>query len=532
MKARALSVSLSTVAVLILFFGSFQLSGEGSNEFSITTDPGDQRSPAIYGDIVVWEDTRNGDTDIYGLNLSTMEEFQITTAPGSQKNPAIYGNYVVWEDYRNDTSALYGYNLVTKEEVLITNSPGSKRDPAIYGDIVVWEDGRTGNPDIFGCNLSTRQEFQITTDPDWQRGPAIYGDIVVWEDHRHVRSAIYRERPAIYGLKLSTGREFRIPRKITFSSPRDRYDPALYGNIVVWRDYYEICGSNLSTSKNFGVAAFQNGECCDSCSLWDSGRPVIYEDTVIWVDCRYGNADILGYSFSTDQEFEVTAYESCQCSPALYGTTVVWEDNRNGNWDIYGTRLIPPFTPTQFKARSSVLYFDLLFAAIFAGFAVLSMFLIGRSLWYVKKFAISETTKPSAVHSREFRRSGNYVLSLVFSIVVSAIVGISYTYMFGSLIVCFWFLLPVASGFESYWKKRIPRIRVTDEEIIVFPDRPGKPQTAAWNTVQKVHIEVWTDIPSRIELFLSNGKKVKINLSNIDREDREDFIQTLKQFVK
>ncbi len=60
-----------------------------------------------------------------------------------------------------------------------------------------------------------------------------------------------------------------------------------------------------------------------------------------------------------------------------------------------------------------------------------------------------------------------------------------------------------------------------------FHNRPGKPVKVAWNTIQKVHIELWTDIPSRIELFLSDGKKVSINLGDIDGEDREDLIRTL-----
>lgn len=527
-KAWTLSVSLLAVSVSIIFFGSFPLSGEGSKEFPITSDPNDQRCPAIYGDIVVWQDSRNGNWDIYGYNLSTGEEFPITEAPGNQGDPAIYDNYVVWVDYREGGGALYGYDLVTKEEVLITTGPGFIRGPAIYSNIVVWADERTGDYDIFGCNLSTRQEFQITTAPEWQFKPAIYQNIVVWEDRRHKHSAIY-------GYNLSTGREFRISERLSFSSSHDQYDPALYGNVVVWRDSRDtLYGSNLSTSKNYKIAILQNGECDHrGCSLWlDSGGPVIYEDAVIWVDCRYGNADILGYNFSTDQEFEVTTCKSCQCSSALYGTTVVWEDNRKGNWDIYGTKLIPPLTPTQFTPRTSVLDSGELFTAVFAGCAVLVMVYIGTVLWYVKKFALSETTKLSAAHWRDFGGSGNYVLSPVLLAVFYGILGPLYIFMLDSLVGCVGLLIPVMAGFDSFWRKKIPYIRTTADEIMLFPRRPGNPVTMAWNTIQKAHVEVWTDIPSSVQLFLSNGKKVKIDLYDISGKDREDFIQTLKQFIK
>ncbi|MGC1122421.1 MAG: hypothetical protein WBA22_15115 [Candidatus Methanofastidiosia archaeon] len=44
----------------------------------ILTTPSEHISIAIYGDIIVWDDSRNGNWDIYGYNLATHKEFQIT----------------------------------------------------------------------------------------------------------------------------------------------------------------------------------------------------------------------------------------------------------------------------------------------------------------------------------------------------------------------------------------------------------------------------------------------------------------------
>lgn len=43
-----------------------------SHEFQITTDPENQLFPAIYKDIVVYQDNRHGNSDIYG-NLKTAD---------------------------------------------------------------------------------------------------------------------------------------------------------------------------------------------------------------------------------------------------------------------------------------------------------------------------------------------------------------------------------------------------------------------------------------------------------------------------
>ena len=100
-------VLVSSLAVLFVIVGSII-----ENEYQITTDEHNQRLPAIYGDIVVWHDNRNGNWDIYGYNLSEPEEFQITEDPANQLYPAIYGYIVVWVDKRFGRWDLFWHDLV------------------------------------------------------------------------------------------------------------------------------------------------------------------------------------------------------------------------------------------------------------------------------------------------------------------------------------------------------------------------------------------------------------------------------------
>ncbi len=129
------------------FLRGYNLSTQ--QEFRITTDENDQDSPAIYGDIVVWTDDRNGNPDIFGYNLSTGEEFQITQDLHDQVDSAIYGDIVVWTNYDNQNWDIHGYNLSTGEEFPITTRSGDRMGTAIYKDVVVWQE----NGDIYGCIL-------------------------------------------------------------------------------------------------------------------------------------------------------------------------------------------------------------------------------------------------------------------------------------------------------------------------------------------------------------------------------------------
>jgi beta propeller repeat protein len=214
-------------------------------EFPICTDPANQGSPAISGDIVVWEDWRNGNGDIYGYDLSTQTEFPLCTDPADQRVPAISGDIVVWQDDRNGNRDIYGYDLTTQTEFQIATDPANQEYPTISGDIVVWHDDRNGNRDIYGYDLTTQTEFQITTDPASQEYPAIWGDIVVWRDYCN-------DNYDIYGYELSTQTEFPI-----CTDPAGQYDPAIWGDIVVWRDYRNGNGDIYGQQFAQPIAALQ-----------------------------------------------------------------------------------------------------------------------------------------------------------------------------------------------------------------------------------------------------------------------------------
>jgi len=133
-------------------------------ELGVSLEEFDQQKPAIWGDTVVWADNYFGDMDIYAADLSPAlnagisdpnepNAFNITPNEAEQTNPDIDGNIVVWQDNRNGDWDIYGYNLTSRQEFQITDNPYDQTNPAVSGHTVVWEDSRDGNSQIYAIVL-------------------------------------------------------------------------------------------------------------------------------------------------------------------------------------------------------------------------------------------------------------------------------------------------------------------------------------------------------------------------------------------
>ena len=153
MKKLYSIASISAVVILFLILVSSTASASITEKW--ITNHGTASLPAIYGNTIVWQDERNGNSDIYIYDLSTKKETH-TTNLSNQTYPAIYGNKVVWADDRNGGSDIYMYDISTKKETRITSK------------------GKAFSPDIYGNKK--RKAFS----------PDIYGNQIVWQDNRGV----------------------------------------------------------------------------------------------------------------------------------------------------------------------------------------------------------------------------------------------------------------------------------------------------------------------------------------------------------
>ena len=105
---------------------------------AVAGGPGDQVNPRVSGGRVVYED-RPADggppllkvTDVQGSAPLTITQDHLVAAP------AIAGQLLVWEDWRDGVAGIFAYDLERKVEVPVTRSEQARR-PVVDGATVAW----------------------------------------------------------------------------------------------------------------------------------------------------------------------------------------------------------------------------------------------------------------------------------------------------------------------------------------------------------------------------------------------------------
>ncbi len=208
--------------------------------------------PEMYGDTIVWDDSRHLDEDggynveIYSYDLITGQERRITHLPLQQSHPRLNEDWIVWTDgqkwmYKED---IVLYERATGRMRWLTDDDTRQLHPDIDGDLVVWTDLRNGtvnsngsyqNSDIYLYRISTGETRQLTSDPADQDRPDIDGKWVAWTDYRYGEKAASGMPIAsnVFVHNLETGEE----KQVTFGEGWVEASPKLSGDQLVYVSY-------------------------------------------------------------------------------------------------------------------------------------------------------------------------------------------------------------------------------------------------------------------------------------------------------
>lgn len=292
-----------------------QLTGTTSQ---LTTNPATQLDPAISGDLVVFTDLRNGNEDVYYVDVSTMTEVRVTTNSANQRLNDVDGSLIVYTDLSAPGDHINAFNVTSSSTTTLTSGP-IDRNPRIAGATAVFERGPSGAVDVYAVDVGSLAVSAVATSAANELNPVVSGTRVVYERHATASSP-----GEIVVFDLATSSETVLGQP-TLDDKR----PDIDGDLVVW-DVVTPAGDtdvmihDLSTGlgKTLALAGNQRAPHV-------SGRVVAFDDD------SSGTSDVLVHHVDLLLTATVGGGPGTEFLNDIDGSRVVYTSNRAGNFDIW-----------------------------------------------------------------------------------------------------------------------------------------------------------------------------------------------------
>jgi TolB protein len=182
------------------------------------TPPPPTPTPLGAAHFVCYQTDRDGNWEVYCLDLETWQEYNLTQHPAEDRNPAVSpdGTRIAFESHRDGNWEIYILDLPTGEITRLTEELAFDGAPAWspHGSRLAFESYRDGNWEIYILDLETRQLTRLTDDPGGDYAPA-------WSpDGEHIAFTSWRDGDKeIYVMGVDGSQQ----RNITHAPGDDEY---------------------------------------------------------------------------------------------------------------------------------------------------------------------------------------------------------------------------------------------------------------------------------------------------------------------
>jgi beta propeller repeat protein len=284
---------------------------------------GTQLHPDVSGSIVVWQDRRNGNWDIYMKDIyGTGESVALVSDAAEQERPSVDGSFVVWQDKRNGDWDIYGYDLTLLSETAVSEASNNQERPVVSGEWIAWQDDSAGSWNIYAYNRDSKELIQVTSHERDQINPSLSEGVLAWEDYRHGLGEIYT-------YDLGT----RTEKRLTYNT-YTQTSPCISGDMLVWTDYrneqsdvYYLNADITETRMTYGAGSHSHASA--------SGGLVVYTDYETGID----DTNLSFYHMTSGVGARLTANPAHQEEPSVDSPVVVWQDDRDDVYQIYWAEL-------------------------------------------------------------------------------------------------------------------------------------------------------------------------------------------------